>query len=477
MNYDMIIIGAGSAGLTVASVASQLGLSVALIEGGEMGGDCLNYGCVPSKALIKTASAAYKATHADKFGIHAKDIKINWDEVKAHIQGSIDHIAPHDSQERFEGLGADVFRSYAKFENDKTISLEDGTKLSAKKIIIATGSHAFVPPIQGLKETGYVTNETVFTMDTFPKRLMVIGTGPIGCELGQSFRRLGAEVHLLNRSDRIHGKDDEDMTAFIQDQFTKEELIMHFNSEVINVEAKGNEKVLTIKEKESGAEKTIIVDEILVATGRKPSIDKLELEKAGILTDKRGIKVDKSMKTNKKHIYAIGDCNGLPQFTHNAGYQAGLVIKNAIFKLPASYSERVLPYATYTDPPLATVGLNETRAKEQGMSYTVAEKSFDHLDRAVTDGTNTGKCKILLNKKGRIIGASIVGPSAPELIHEIALAMEANLKATKITGMIHAYPTLSDIIRQTISAHYSTSLFSPRVKKILSLLFGYGKKK
>lgn len=488
MEYDLIVIGGGAGGLTVASGASQLGAKVALIDKDELGGDCLFSGCVPSKSLIKSAKVAHTIKNASKYGFKDSKPEFEFKDVIQRIQDIIKTISIHDDPERFRGYGADVIFGEAKFKDKHTISISLNPKLkeiqqenilekgnsfeiTGKQIVIATGSSPFVPPINGLKETGYITNEEVFHLEEQPKSMLVIGGGAIGCELAQSFSRLGTKVYISIRGDRIMKNDDPDISDIMMKVFEKEGIEILKNSSTTKIKSKDGKKVIHYTQNET--EKTLEVDEILVATGRKPNIN-LDLENAGINFDKKGIPTNKKLRTNQKHIYAVGDVNGKFGFTHTAGYEGGIVVSNAIVKFPRKANYNKIPWCTFTDPEVASCGHNETTAKANNISYKVYEHKFDLQDRAVAESQNKGKIKILTTgKSDKIIGAQIIGPNAGELVHEFIIAMEKGSTVSTIASAIHIYPTLADINKAVSGKPLSKKLFNNKVRKLLKFLFRY----
>lgn len=467
IHFDLCIIGAGSGGLSVASGAAQLGLNVALIEKAEMGGDCLNTGCVPSKALLAAAKQAQGFRGSDKFGIKAQEPEVDFGKVKDHVFDVIAQIEPHDSQERFEGLGVSVFREFGTFVDSKTVKAGD-TLITAKNFIISTGSKASVPPIDGLEKDKVFTNENIFDLREKPDHLAIIGGGPIGIEMAQAHRRLGSEVTVIDMAS-IMANDDPELVDVVRRALVDEgvKLLEETGIETIMHQDDGSVKIRVKK----GADSDIIhASHLLAAAGRAPNID-IGLEAAGIEHDRRGIKVDARLRTNKKHIFAIGDVAGGPQFTHVAGYHAGIIIKNIVFKLPGKVDYTALPWVTYSDPELAHVGLLERQARETyGDSIKTVSWQIKDNDRATSERKSAGLIKVVMRKNGRIIGASIVGPSAGELIGPWILAISSGLKIGAFANMIAPYPTFGEISKRAASAYYTPSLFSDKTRKITGLL-------
>jgi pyruvate/2-oxoglutarate dehydrogenase complex dihydrolipoamide dehydrogenase (E3) component len=438
IEYDIVIIGGGSGGLVVASAAAQLKAKVALVERDRLGGDCLWYGCVPSKSLIHASRVAYEVKNASRFGIHTNQPEIDFAKATGHVQKVIKAIEPHDSPERFRGLGVEVIFGDGKFIDRATFEVND-RKLKARAFVVSTGSRPAIPPIPGLKEAGFLTNEQVFSLTERPHSLAIIGAGPIGCELGQAFSRLGSEVTIINSRDQILPKEDPEAAKVVQDQLIAEGIQILSQSRAERVEVKDGKKYLFAGKKE------VIVDEILVSAGRVPNIESLNLEAAGVVVGKNGIQMNEKLQTTNPKIYACGDVIGGYQFTHVAGYEAVVVLTNALFFPVSKANYRVIPWATFTDPELARVGLTEAQARERyGEDVYVLKQDFAGVDRAQAEAATHGFGKIITRGNGEILGAHLVGLSAGELIHEIVMAMSNKLKVSALTG-IHIYPTLSEV--------------------------------
>ncbi|MEM8639046.1 MAG: mercuric reductase [Cyanobacteria bacterium P01_G01_bin.54] len=444
VEYDLVIIGGGSGGLVVASAAAQMKAKVALVEKDKLGGDCLWYGCVPSKSLIHAGRVAYEAQNGSRFGIYTQPPSINFAEAMGHVQNVIKAIEPHDSPERFRGLGVEVIFGSGQFIDRDTFEV-NGRKLTARAFVVSTGSRARIPDIEGLAAAGYLTNEQVFSLTERPGSLALIGAGPIGCELGQAFHRLGCPVTILSSRDRIMPKEDPEAALIVEEQFKSEGITVLNQTRPDRVEVIDGKKHLWADGKE-----VAIVDEILVSAGRIPNVESLNLEAAGVTYSPKGIQVDQALRTTNPKIYACGDVIGGYQFTHVAGYEAVYVLTNALFApikrfFPSKVDYRVIPWATFTDPEVARVGLSEQQARDRyGEDVYVLKQPFAGVDRAQAEGATAGFCKLITRSNGEILGAHLVGPVAGELIHEIVLAMANKLPASKLTG-IHVYPTLSEV--------------------------------
>ncbi|GJL85649.1 MAG: dihydrolipoamide dehydrogenase [Micavibrio sp.] len=468
LHVDICVIGAGSGGLSVAAGAAQLGLDVALIEKGEMGGDCLNTGCVPSKALLAAAKAAQNFRKSKKFGITQQDPNVDFSGVKDHVFNVIGKIEPHDSQERFEGLGVKVFRDHGEFTGNKTLKAGD-QEITARYFVIATGSRAAVPPIEGLEPDKVLTNENIFELREKPQHLIIIGGGPIGVEMAQAHRRLGCEVTILDMGS-ILPNDDPELVDVVRTSLKAEgvEIAESVKVEKINHADEGSVEVTIEKD---GKKEIISGSHLLIAAGRKVNVDGLGLEQAGVEYDRRGIKTDERLRTSQKHIFAAGDVAGGPQFTHVAGYHAGIIIKNIIFKIPAKVDFKALPWVTYSDPELANVGMTEDMAREKhGDKIKVTKWTFKENDRALAENRTEGLIKVITDKKGKILGAGIAGLHAGELISTWGLAISQGLKIGALTNTIIAYPTLSEISKRAAGAYYTPSLFSDRTRKLVTFL-------
>jgi len=468
MKTDICVIGAGSGGLSVAAAAAQFGRKVVLIEKGEMGGDCLNFGCVPSKALIAAAHRAHMFENSTQFGIAAAKPKISGAGLKAHIDGVIASIAPDDSEERFTALGCHVIRAAGRFTDAQTVEA-GGEEIRARRFVIATGSQAFVPDIPGLSKVAFLTNETLFKLAEIPEHLLILGGGPIGLEMAQAFHRLGAKVTVVQRGPQILTRDDPELSAIVEARLVAEGVRICKNTKVIRA-SKG--PVLEIAG-EDGVEK-IAGTHLLVATGRRPNVESLGLAEAGIEHTAQGIVVDAGMRTTNPRIYAIGDVTGGLQFTHVANYQAGLVIRNALFRLPVRQKTNILPRVTYTDPELAQVGLTEAEAGAQGISVNVTRWPLHRNDRARAMREDDGMIKVISDKRGRILGAGMVGPHAGEWLSFWSLAVTQGMKLSQVAATIIAYPTLAEAGRRAAVSHFAPLAAKPWVRRLIGFLSIFG---
>ncbi|WP_193139658.1 NAD(P)/FAD-dependent oxidoreductase [Meridianimarinicoccus sp. MJW13] len=460
ISCDLCILGAGSGGLSVAAGAAQMGADVVLLEGHKMGGDCLNYGCVPSKALLAAGKRAHAMGQGAAYGVTPVVPQVDFAAAKDHVDAAIATIAPHDSQERFEGLGVRVIRDFGRFVSPTEVEVGEH-RITARRFVIATGSRPFVPPIEGLDDVTYHTNETIFSLRDRPEHLIIIGGGPIGMEMAQAHRRLGCAVTVIEAATAF-GKDDPELAAIVLDRLRGEGIEILEDTEAGSVwDFEGRITVETSKGPITGTH-------LLVAVGRQVNIDKLNLEAAGIDHDRKGITVDAGLRTSNRRVYAIGDVAGGMQFTHVAGYHAGIVIRSALFGLPAKARTDHIPWVTYTDPELAQIGLTEAQARAaHGDKLEVARFDLSGNDRAIAEGTTTGLTKVMV-VKGRPVGVSIVGPQAGEQIALWALVLANKLKLSAVTNMVAPYPTMSEAGKRAAGAYFSPRLFeNPTVKRIV----------
>ncbi|MEK6196738.1 MAG: FAD-dependent oxidoreductase [Desulfobacterales bacterium] len=470
-DFDLGVIGGGAAGLTITAGAAQLGAKTLLIEKeNELGGDCLHYGCVPSKTLIKTAKVYHEIKHAVKFGLPQVDIKpVDFQQVSNRIRSVIDVIQKHDSVERFCSLGAKVEFGQAEFIDEHSIRLH-GKTYSAKTWTIATGSSPANPPFAGLDTVSYLTNKDIFYLDKLPGSMIILGGGPIAIEMAQAFNRLGTRVNVIQRSNQILSKEDKDMADIVMAQLSGEGVYFALDSSIVKIMEENGSKQVTIKNKEGKVE-TISAETLLVAMGRGPNINGLGLDNIGLTFTNKGIEVDSRLRTNHKHIYAAGDITGKYQFTHAAGYEGGIVISNAIFHLPRKTDYTFLPWCTYTSPELASIGLNEKGATAAGIKYSVWTEEFKNNDRSLAEGEETGKIKMLLDEKEKTIGVQILGPHGGDLLGEWVAVLNGKVKLSTLAGAVHPYPTLGEINKRVAGSFLSGKIFSPTVKKGLKLFF------
>lgn len=466
MNADICIIGAGSGGLSVAAGAAQLGRKVVLVEKGEMGGDCLNYGCVPSKALIAAAARAQEMREAGGFGVKSVEPDIDFSAVIDHVRAVIAEIAPHDSVERFEGLGVTVIRAAGEFIGPRTIRAGDA-EIAAKRIVIATGSSPFVPPIPGLDAVPYFTNETIFENRARPEHLIVIGGGPIGVELAQAHRRLGSGVTIVE-ADTLLNRDDPEAVEIVRTRLKKEGVALREKSKAARVEKAGDRIRLTLDDGE-----TVLGSNLLIAVGRRANLAGLSLDKAGVALDGGKLRLDARLRTTNRRVYAIGDAAGGLQFTHVAGDHASTLVKNILFKAPATRRDALAPRVTYCSPEVASVGVSESEAQKSGVTYSLARWALADNDRARAERDTQGFIKALIGKGGRILGATIVGAGAGDLIGPWALAVANNLKIRVFTNMIAPYPTRSEISKRAAGAYYTPALFSARTRRLIGFLAAF----
>ncbi|MDO8438553.1 MAG: FAD-dependent oxidoreductase [Nitrosomonadaceae bacterium] len=466
--YDLCVIGAGSAGLVAAAGAAAIGAKVVLVEKRKMGGDCLNYGCVPSKALLHSAKVAQTLRSAAAAGIDAHLPEIDLAHVMQRVRSVIQTIEPHDSPERFRSLGVEVIFGAGKFTGPQGFEV-NGRTFSARKYIIATGSRPSVPDISGLNSVPYLTNETVFDLAESMPRLIVLGGGPIGVELAQAFTRLGSQVLLVDYQQRILKNEDQELAEVVEARLRHEGATLHLGATPLRFEGEAGRIRLLIKTTD-GVEQWLESSHLLVAAGRRANIEDLGLAAAGVQVNNGRIVTDKRLRTANSDIYACGDVVGPYQFTHMAEHHAGIALRGALFHLPAGIEERVIPWCTFTDPELARVGLSETEAKARGISYQAYTFPFKEIDRAITDGETAGLAKILVAPNGKLLGATIVGPNAGELIHEYVLALAKNMKVSDLANMIHIYPTLAQINRRVANQQFKSRL-TPTVRRWIKFLF------
>ncbi|QKV19407.1 dihydrolipoyl dehydrogenase family protein [Oricola thermophila] len=468
---DICVIGGGSGGLTVAAAAAAFGVPVVLVEGGRMGGDCLNYGCVPSKALIAAAKTAETMRRADAFGIKSVDPQVNFGKVHDHVRSVVDAIAPNDSVERFVAMGVRVIREYGRFTDRNTLVAGD-YEIRARRFVIATGSSPAVPPIPGLDTVPYLTNETLFDQTRKPGHLIVIGGGPIGMEMAQAHRRLGSEVTVIEGLKAL-GKDDPEMAAIVLERIRAEGVTVHEGAKVVEVASRSRSSVSVRFETGDGPGE-VTGTHVLVATGRKPNVEGLDLEKAGVAVERSGIRVDRALRTTNRRIFAIGDVAGGLQFTHVAGYHASLVVQTILFRFPAKENRGIVPWATYTDPELAHVGLTEEQARERHRRISVLRWPYAENDRAQAERKTVGHVKVVTDRKGRILGATIVGAGAGEMINMFSLALANGMKVADLRGYIAPYPTMTEMAKRAATSYYVPVTRNPWVRRLIGFMRIFG---
>ena len=475
--YNLVVIGAGTAGLITAAVSAALGAKVALIERHLMGGDCLNVGCVPSKGIIRASRAWADVKKAQEFGLTVPyGVRTDFGAAMARMRKLRARISHVDSAHRYQGLGVDVFIGEGRFTGSHVVQVDDAT-LSFAKAVVCTGARAAAPPIQGLTETGYLTNETLFSLTQLPPRLAVIGAGPIGCEMAQTFARFGSRVCLFERTGHVLPREDADAADIVQTHVGNDGVRFVFQADVTRVELRGREKVVHYAV--HGKDDELVVDEILIGIGRAPNVEGLGLETVGVEYDARvGVKVNDRLQTTNKHVYAAGDVCSSFKFTHAADAMAQIVIQNALFPHPfglgyASTDSLIIPWTTFTEPELAHVGLSEADANNNGLEVETFTFSLNEVDRAVLDGEDAGFARVHV-KKGTdaILGATIVAAHAGDMIGEFVLAMKGGLGLSTITGTIHPYPTQAEVIKKVANAWRKTT-FTASKKRLLSRLFAW----
>ena len=464
---DICVIGAGAGGLSVAAAAAAFGVPVVLIEKGKMGGECLNSGCVPSKALIAAAKHVHGFTGLDAFGIAASAPQVDFARVHDHIRRVIAAIAPNDSTARFAGLGVRVIEGRARFKDKDVVAVGDGIEIKARRVVIATGSSPAIPAIPGLNAVPFLTNKTVFDLTTCPQHLIVLGGGAMGLELAQAYRRLGAAVTVLEAHTAL-AHDDPECVRIVLDQLAAEGVTLRQGALVARVEAAASGVAVVLGA--ASNDERITGSDLLIATGRRANVDGLNLAAAGITHTPAGIKVDRGLRTSNRRVYAIGDVAGGPQFTHAANYHAGLVIRNALFRLRVKADDRLIPRVTFTDPELAHVGLTEDEARRARKTIRVLRWPFAENDRAQAERATRGHIKVITDKNGRILGATIVGAGAGELITTWSLALANRLNIRAVAGTVVPYPTIGEIGKRAAITYFVPRLTSPFVRRIIGWL-------
>ena len=470
LHPDLCVIGAGSGGLSVAAAAAQLGVPVVLIEKGRMGGDCLNYGCVPSKALLAAAKRAEAVRTAAPFGVDVIEAQIDHARVHDHVHGVIAAIAPNDSVERFTGLGVRVIQATASFLDKNTV--EAGRVLvRARRFVVATGSRPIIPPIPGRDEVRYFTNETIFDVNERIQHLIVLGGGPIGVELAQAHKMLGSHVTMIDTASFL-GHEDAEATQVLLKRLEGAQVMLRPGTRVERVERSVQGVAVHIGKQ--GETEIIKGTHLLVATGRRPNVKSLHLERAGVAYDENGIKVNQHLKTTNRRIYAIGDVIGGAQFTHLANYHAGIVIRNALFRLRPKVSAAAIPRVIYTEPELAQVGMTEAEARKRRRSIRILRWPFADNDRAQAERATDGFIKAITKKNGEILGCTIVGASAGELIQLWVVAIDKGMKVGDLTSFVLPYPTLSEISKRVAFTYYQPTLTKRWLRSMISLLRRFG---
>lgn len=467
---DICVIGAGAGGLSVAAGAARLGVSVVLIEKGEMGGDCLNAGCVPSKTLIASAAAAQGMREAAKLGLHSVEPRVEWQALRERIRRTIQSIAPNDSQARYAAMGVRVVRAHARFTDRRTVEA-GGTTIRARRFVLATGSSPSVPPIPGLEFVRYHTNETIFDLDRLPHRLIVLGGGPIGIELAQAFRRLGSDVVVIEAQKAL-SREDPELAGVALDRLRREGVEIREGAAVVRFEphAQGVRVVLQGRT----IEETVDGTHLVLATGRRANVEDLGLNAAGVRYERAGVTVGRNLRSSNRRVYAVGDVAGGAQFTHAANHHAAIALREILFRAPARLRPEIIPRVTFADPEIASVGLSEDEARAKHRRIGVLRWSFSDNDRAETEGATEGHLKAIVARDGRVLGCGIVGPSAGELIAPWALAIAKGLKAQDIAQTVLPYPTLSEISRRAAIGVYADKLDSPRTRRLIGFLRRFG---
>ena len=470
--HDIIIIGAGAGGLTAAVGCAQLGLKTALIDKKRLGGDCLFYGCVPSKSLLKTATVYRHALDAERFGLPKLDLRPpDMAAVNARVQSVIESIAKNDSPERFERLGAEVIFGQTQFLSPHELRIDGERTLSAKHIILAVGSSPRVLPIPGVQECGYITNLDVFSLPRRPDRLIIVGAGPIGLEMGQAFNRLGAEVTIVDIAPQIMINDDPDMAAVVAERLVREGIRLELGIRVVRAEGADNRKRLIIER--DGAEHVLEGDQLLLAAGRQGNTADLDLDKAGVTVERSFVPTDSKLRTSQRHIIAIGDCNGRMLFTHVAATEGSVAVRRLALRAGGTMSYRHVPWVTFTDPELASIGYNERMAKKDGIDYRVHTQDFEATDRALAEGEPEGRLKILLDRKERILGVQLVGLHAGDLLLPALFAVRGSWKLSQLRGPIVPYPTIGEVYPRAVGNYLAPKLFNNKVRAVLRFLHHY----
>ncbi|NJD69284.1 MAG: mercuric reductase [candidate division NC10 bacterium] len=469
--FDLAVIGGGTAGLVTAAGAASLGVTVALIERDRLGGECLHTGCVPSMALTRSAKALHLMRRAADFGLNTPEVSFDFVKVRDRMRQVQQQVGKHDSPERFKGLGVTLFSDQASFFSPTELKV-GGERIAAKKVVIATGSRTAVPPIEGLEEVGFLDHVSALTLSHLPRSVVILGAGPIGIEFAQLFARFGVRVIVLEVVGQILPREEQEIAQALEAILRTEGIDIHTCTKAFRVEKDGTQKL--VHGECSGVAVTFRAEEIFLATGRRPNVEGLNLEAAGVSYNSKGIIVDETLRTTARNIWACGDITGKLLFTHVAEYQARLVVRNALFPFKSKANYSAVPWCTFTDPEVARVGLTEVEAGEQFGNVKVYRYSFGDLDRALCDGEAVGLIKLVCTPKGKIMGAHILGPQAGDLIQEVILAMRKGLPVGALAQTIHTYPTLAEGVRRAADQYYREKLFSGPLKGFLQLLMRLG---
>ena len=468
--YNVVVIGAGTAGLVTAAGTAGLGGRVALVERHRMGGDCLNTGCVPSKALIASARAAHVARHGSRWGLRDREPEFAFEAVMDRMRERRAALAPNDSQERFESLGVDVFRGAARLVSPREVAVGD-LRLRGASVVIATGSRAALPPIEGLADARPYTNETIFDeLRARPDGLLILGGGPMGCELGQAFARLGVRVTIMQSAPRLLEKEDPDVAEVVRRALEADGVRLLLSARASRVSREGGRVRVAVARGQG--EETLEAEALLVAAGRTPNVEELGLDAAGVAHTRKGVTVDKHLRTSQPNIYAAGDVTGGPQFTHLADHHARVVVRNILFpRLLSNVDTSVLPWCTFTSPEVGRVGMSETDARQAGVEHDVWIQPLAEVDRAVVEGETGGFAKMITEKGGdRILGAAVVAERGGDLVHEVVVAMKAGLGLKDLSGTVHAYPTFAEAARRAAD-RYQKSRLTPRARAVFAWLY------
>ena len=469
--YDLVVIGGGTAGLVSAAGAVSLGARAALVERDKLGGDCLHYGCVPTKALVKSAHVVHLIGRSEEYGIKSSGHEVDFPAVMDRMDQVVRRAGEQDDPARFRKMGVDVFLGdEASFVAPEEVSV-DGRHLGARSVILATGSHSVTPPIKGLEDVGYLTHVEALQLRRLPRSLIIIGSGPIGCEFAQIFSRFGSKVDMLSSSPLPLPKEDSEVGEVLEEVLISEGVAFHGGFRAREARVENGEKVITASN-DRGEKIEVRAEEVLISAGRAPTIGSLALENAGVELKKTGLKVDEHLRTTAPNVYAAGDITGKYLFTHVAEYQGRTALRNALFPVKTKADHRVVPWTTFTDPEVARVGLTEEQARQEHGAVQAYRQEFAGVDRAVADGETTGFVKVVTGRRGKILGGHIIGPDAGNLIHEIALAMQRNIPVQTLSTMIHVYPTLSQANQRAADNYYREKLFTDRTRKAFSVFFG-----